>query len=69
MKDGRVVEQGTHEELLKTGGLYASMWYQQSLGEGWSQGSQGMEDAEGESEGGNATELEALNEAKGKEAL
>lgn len=34
MKEGRVVEQGTHEELLKAGGLYWSMWVQQSLGSG-----------------------------------
>lgn len=30
MKDGQVVEQGTHEELLKLGGLYFSMWQQQA---------------------------------------
>lgn len=29
-KDGIVVEQGTHEELLQRGGLYFSMWIQQS---------------------------------------
>jgi len=29
-KDGIVVEQGTHEELLQRGGLYSSMWIQQS---------------------------------------
>lgn len=29
-KDGAVVEQGTHEELLQRGGLYFSMWIQQS---------------------------------------
>ena len=31
-KDGIVVEQGTHEELLQRGGLYSSMWIQQSSG-------------------------------------
>lgn len=34
MKDGEVVERGTHEELLKMGGLYWSMWIEQSLGGG-----------------------------------
>ena len=29
-KDGIVIEQGTHEELLQRGGLYSSMWIQQS---------------------------------------
>ncbi len=26
MKDGRIVEQGTHDELLKLGGEYSRMW-------------------------------------------
>ncbi|KAF5374457.1 hypothetical protein D9615_009128 [Tricholomella constricta] len=30
MKDGEVVEEGTHEELLRRGGLYHSMWQQQA---------------------------------------
>jgi ABC-type transport system involved in cytochrome bd biosynthesis fused ATPase/permease subunit len=30
LKDGVVAEQGTHEELLRHGGLYSSMWIQQS---------------------------------------
>ncbi|KAG5637015.1 Iron-sulfur clusters transporter atm1, mitochondrial [Sphagnurus paluster] len=30
MKDGEVVEQGTHEELLRQSGLYYSMWQQQA---------------------------------------
>lgn len=29
---GRIIEQGTHEELLQTGGLYASLWSHQSGG-------------------------------------
>ncbi|TBU25036.1 P-loop containing nucleoside triphosphate hydrolase protein [Dichomitus squalens] len=29
LKDGQVVEQGTHEELMRVGGLYYSMWQQQ----------------------------------------
>jgi ATP-binding cassette subfamily B protein len=29
MDGGRIVEQGTHNELLKLGGLYASLWYRQ----------------------------------------
>ncbi|KAF9463913.1 P-loop containing nucleoside triphosphate hydrolase protein [Collybia nuda] len=35
MKDGQVVEEGTHEELLRLGGLYSSMWQQQASLEGF----------------------------------
>ncbi|KAL0574149.1 Iron-sulfur clusters transporter atm1, mitochondrial [Marasmius crinis-equi] len=30
LKDGQVAEQGSHEELIKKGGLYSSMWQQQA---------------------------------------
>jgi ATP-binding cassette subfamily B (MDR/TAP) protein 7 len=30
LKDGQVAEQGTHEELLRLGGLYYNMWVQQA---------------------------------------
>ncbi len=32
MDAGRIVEQGTHQELLATGGLYAKLWQRQSGG-------------------------------------
>jgi ATP-binding cassette subfamily B multidrug efflux pump len=32
MEDGRIVEEGTHAELLKRGGLYAQLWLRQSGG-------------------------------------
>ena len=33
LKDGEIEEQGTHEELIKRGGLYSQMWnsYQTSI--------------------------------------
>jgi ATP-binding cassette subfamily B (MDR/TAP) protein 7 len=30
LKEGAVVEQGTHEELMRCGGLYYSMWVEQA---------------------------------------
>lgn len=30
LRDGAVVEQGTHDELIQIGGLYATMWHEQS---------------------------------------
>jgi len=30
LKEGEVVEKGTHEELLRAGGLYYSMWQEQA---------------------------------------
>ncbi|OLP53822.1 multidrug ABC transporter ATP-binding protein [Rhizobium rhizosphaerae] len=32
MEDGRIVEDGTHEALLRNGGLYATLWARQSGG-------------------------------------
>ena len=34
LKEGKVVEQGTHEELMQEKGLYYSMWLQQASLEG-----------------------------------
>ena len=33
MKDGAIIEQGTHEELLKRGGFYANLWNSQFAGQ------------------------------------
>jgi ATP-binding cassette subfamily B multidrug efflux pump len=32
MDHGRIVEQGSHQELLRTGGLYSQLWEHQSGG-------------------------------------
>ena len=36
MEEGRVAEQGRHEELLERGGLYARLWALQNESVGWS---------------------------------
>jgi ABC-type multidrug transport system fused ATPase/permease subunit len=32
MDDGRIVEEGSHAELLRRGGIYAGLWERQSGG-------------------------------------
>jgi ABC transporter ATM len=34
LQEGQVVEQGTHDELMRLRGLYYSMWQRQALLEG-----------------------------------
>ena len=38
LKEGNIVEQGTHEELMLEKGLYYRMWLQQASSEGASNG-------------------------------
>lgn len=35
LEQGRIVEQGTHEQLLARNGLYAKLWNLQTFAEGW----------------------------------
>ena len=44
LREGAVVEQGTHEELLRKGGLYTSMWHEQALDGGSSDDIAKLED-------------------------
>jgi ATP-binding cassette subfamily B multidrug efflux pump len=32
MDEGKIIESGTHEELLRQGGVYAALWHRQSGG-------------------------------------
>ena len=41
MKDGRVAEQGTHEELLNKSGIYSHMWEQYNHSVSWKVGKAG----------------------------
>ena len=38
MRDGNIVEQGTHEALLTQGGLYAHMWEEYNKSVSWKVG-------------------------------
>ena len=38
LKDGGIVEQGTHEALLTQGGLYAHMWEEYNKSVSWKVG-------------------------------
>jgi ATP-binding cassette subfamily B (MDR/TAP) protein 7 len=38
LKGGQVIEQGTHEELLRLGGLYHDMWVKQASSDNVSEG-------------------------------
>ena len=42
LKDGRVFEIGTHQELLEEQGLYAQYWQTQQTARGWRIGAQGL---------------------------
>jgi len=35
LDQGRIAEEGTHDELLSRQGLYAELWHLQQSAEGW----------------------------------
>ena len=41
LKDGKIKEQGTHEELQKSSGLYAHMWNEYNKSVNWQVGRNG----------------------------
>lgn len=43
LKKGKVIEHGKHEELIKNGGTYKHLWYQQQKAHGWKFGSNASE--------------------------
>jgi hypothetical protein len=53
LDDGRIIERGSHEQLLALDGLYADMYRQQLLGEE-------LDEGDGDGPGLNGEEDEAL---------
>ena len=41
LKDGRVAEQGTHEELINKAGIYSHMWEEYNHSASWKVGQAG----------------------------
>ncbi len=62
LDEGRLVEQGTHQELMKKEGLYRRMWDEQQSVRGYKFASKGIQEAFTASQAGGASDIEQIRQ-------